>query len=202
VHAHRCSASVVGWSGRSPVSDRPPSGRGHYLAVSVRDRLAGRAFGVRAWQTLWKRHRRYSGAGTGGSPPGNPADRCWRPRDDGLGCIGRLDDQPRPPTCDEPSVHYRGICRITRICASSLLHHAIGRSRGGLSTKIRALVDGKDRPLVLLTGPDQANDSPMFNHLRSQLRIDRAGPGRPRNRPERVRGDKAYFLARDPQSPA
>jgi hypothetical protein len=99
-------------------------------------------------------------------------------------------------------VHYRGICRITRICASSLLHHAIGRSRGGLSTKIRALVDGKDRPLVLLTGPDQANDSPMFNHLRSQLRIDRAGPGRPRNRPERVRGDKAYFLARDPQSPA
>jgi hypothetical protein len=46
--------------------------------------------------------------------------------------------------------------------------------------------------LVLLTGPDQANDSPMFNHLRSQLRIDRAGPGRPRNRPERFRGDKAY----------
>lgn len=28
--------------------------------------------------------------------------------------------------------------------------HAIGRSRGGLSTKIHALVDGKGGPLVLL----------------------------------------------------
>lgn len=28
--------------------------------------------------------------------------------------------------------------------------HAIGRSRGGLTTKIHALVDGNGRPLVLL----------------------------------------------------
>lgn len=70
--------------------------------------------------------------------------------------------------------------------------HAIGRSRGGLSTKIHALVDGRGRPLVLLTSPGQAGDSPMFPHLMNQLRIARPGVGRPRTRPERVRADKAY----------
>jgi putative transposase len=70
--------------------------------------------------------------------------------------------------------------------------HAIGRSRGGLSTKIHALVDGNGRPLVLLVAPGQGGDAPMFNHLMDQLKINRAGPGRPRTRPDRLRGDKAY----------
>jgi transposase len=61
-----------------------------------------------------------------------------------------------------------------------------------LSTKIHALVDGKGRPLVLLTGPGQGGDSPMFPLLMGQLKINRAGPGRPRTRPDRLRGDKAY----------
>lgn len=58
--------------------------------------------------------------------------------------------------------------------------HAIGRSRGGLSTKIHALVDGKGRPLVLLVAPGQGGDAPMFTHLMDQLKIRRSGPGRPR----------------------
>jgi putative transposase len=70
--------------------------------------------------------------------------------------------------------------------------HAIGRSRGGLSTKIHALVDGNGRPLVLLVAPGQGGDAPMFTHLMDQLKINRAGPGRPRTRPDRLRGDKAY----------
>lgn len=32
----------------------------------------------------------------------------------------------------------------------------------------------------------------MFTYLMNQLKIHRAGPGRPRTRPDRVRGDKAY----------
>lgn len=70
--------------------------------------------------------------------------------------------------------------------------HAIGRSRGGLSTKIHHLVDGKGGPLVVLVGPGQAGDAPMFPILMSHLRVARRGPGRPRTRPDRVRGDKAY----------
>lgn len=70
--------------------------------------------------------------------------------------------------------------------------HAIGRSRGGLSTKIHHLVDGRGRPLVVLVGPGQAGDAPMFPVLMDHLKVARRGPGRPRTRPDRVRGDKAY----------
>ena len=68
----------------------------------------------------------------------------------------------------------------------------MGRSRGGLSTKIHSLVDGKGRPLVMLVGPGQSGDSPMFAPLLAALSVPRAGPGRPRSRPERVLGDKVY----------
>lgn len=71
-------------------------------------------------------------------------------------------------------------------------HHGIGRSRGGLSSKIHQLVDGRGRPLVVLVGPGQANDSPMFPVLLEHLHIQRCGPGRPRTRPDAVLGDKAY----------
>jgi len=70
--------------------------------------------------------------------------------------------------------------------------HAIGRSRGGLTTKTHALVDGLGRPLVLIVTPGQANDSPVLPKLLAELRVIRPGGGRPRTRPESVRGDKAY----------
>jgi transposase len=61
-----------------------------------------------------------------------------------------------------------------------------------LSTKIHQLVDGHGYPLVVLVGPGQAGDAPMFPHLMAHLHVARPGPGRPRTRPERVRADKAY----------
>ena len=70
--------------------------------------------------------------------------------------------------------------------------HAIGRSRGGLTTKTHALVDGRGRPLVIALTPGQAGDSPALPHLLDELRVSRTGPGRPRTRPEALRGDKAY----------
>ena len=70
--------------------------------------------------------------------------------------------------------------------------HAIGRSRGGLTTKTHALVDGHGRPLVLIVSPGQAGDSPVLPMLLDELSVPRRGPGRPRTRPEDVRGDKAY----------
>ncbi|MFF5985973.1 transposase [Prauserella flavalba] len=54
------------------------------------------------------------------------------------------------------------------------------------------MVDGNGRPLVALLGPGQAGDAPMFPHLMRHLRVARAGRGRCRTRPDRVRGDKAY----------
>ena len=47
-------------------------------------------------------------------------------------------------------------------------------------------------PLVVLCGPGQAGDAPMFPILLGHLRVATSGPGRPRTRPEKVRGDEAY----------
>ncbi len=70
--------------------------------------------------------------------------------------------------------------------------HAIGRSRGGLTTKTHALVDGNGLPLVIAVTPGQANDSPALPKLLAELRVPRLGPGRPRTTPDALRGDKAY----------
>ena len=75
---------------------------------------------------------------------------------------------------------------------SEPLDHAVGRSRGGLSTKIHQLVDGAGRPLVIALTAGQAGDSPMLKWLLADLAVTRPGPGRPRSRPDAVLGDKAY----------
>lgn len=67
--------------------------------------------------------------------------------------------------------------------------HAVGRSRGGLSTKIHHLCDGKTTPLVILLTAGQSGDSPMFTPLLTSLSVARIGPGRPRTRPDKVLGD-------------
>src|SRR5699024_8003252 len=75
---------------------------------------------------------------------------------------------------------------------SEPLDHALGRSRGGLSTKIHQLVDGHGRPLTIAITAGQAGDSPMLRWLLADLAVRRPGPGRPRTRPDTVLGDKAY----------
>jgi hypothetical protein len=72
---------------------------------------------------------------------------------------------------------------------------ALGRSRGGLSTKIHLLADRRCRPVTRLTTPGQHSDCPRFIPLLDQLRIARRGQGRPRTRPGRAMGDKAYSSA-------
>jgi transposase len=74
--------------------------------------------------------------------------------------------------------------------------HAIGRSRGGLTTKTHALVDGNGLPLVIALTPGQANDSPALPRLLAELRVPRLGPGRPRTTPAALRADKAYSARR------
>jgi transposase len=69
--------------------------------------------------------------------------------------------------------------------------HGFGRSRGGLSTKIHHLVDGHGLPLVIAVTAGQAGDAPAALPLLDQLRVTRP-VGRPRTRPDRLRGDKAY----------
>ncbi|MEV7817780.1 IS5 family transposase [Streptomyces flaveolus] len=69
--------------------------------------------------------------------------------------------------------------------------HAIGRSRGGLTTKIHLASDGRCRPLAFVLTAGQAGDAPAFTAVMARLRVPRRR-GRPRTRPEMVLADKAY----------
>jgi transposase len=68
----------------------------------------------------------------------------------------------------------------------------LGRSRGGLSTKIHLLADSRCRPLARVTTAGQRHDSLAFEPLMGRLRIRRPGRGRPRTRPGWLQADKAY----------
>jgi transposase len=70
--------------------------------------------------------------------------------------------------------------------------HAIGRSRGGLTTKVHALSDGARRLLVVLLTAGNVHDSPVFGQLLAGLRVARPGAGRARTRPDYLVADKGY----------
>ena len=72
---------------------------------------------------------------------------------------------------------------------------ALGRSRGGLSTKIHLAADRRCRPLARILSPGQHGDCPRFIPLMQAIRIGRRGLGRPRTRPGAAMGDKAYSSA-------
>ncbi|MEV4942828.1 IS5 family transposase [Streptomyces zaomyceticus] len=70
--------------------------------------------------------------------------------------------------------------------------HGLGRSRGGFTTKIHLACEQGQKPLSLLVTAGQRGDSPQFEPVLDAIRVPRTGQGRPRSRPLRVRGDKAY----------
>lgn len=70
--------------------------------------------------------------------------------------------------------------------------HALGRSRGGLTTKIHLACEQGQKPLTVLLTAGQRGDSPQFVNVLESIAVPRIGPGRARTRPLRVRGDKAY----------
>lgn len=70
--------------------------------------------------------------------------------------------------------------------------HALGRSRGGWTTKLHlACEQGRKVLSVVVTG-GQRGDSPQFVTVLARIRVPRAGGGRPRSRPDVVLADKAY----------
>lgn len=67
----------------------------------------------------------------------------------------------------------------------------LGRSRGGLTSKVHLAADRRCRPLSFVLTPGQAGDSPQFRAVLERIRI-RLPIGRPRTRPDAVAADKAY----------
>jgi transposase len=70
--------------------------------------------------------------------------------------------------------------------------HALGRSRGGWTTKLHLACEQGQRPLAALLTAGQCGDSPQFIAVLRQIRVPRLGGGAARTRPDRVLADKAY----------
>jgi transposase len=89
----------------------------------------------------------------------------------------------------------RGALPNDKKAAAGPGREGLGRSRGGLTTKIHLAADARCRPLARILTPGQHGDCPQFIPLMGQVRIARPGTGRPRTRPGAALGDKAYSSA-------
>jgi len=70
--------------------------------------------------------------------------------------------------------------------------HALGRSRGGLTSKFHLACEQGQKPLAIIVTAGQCHDGPWFGPVLDAIRVPRPGGGRPRTRPDRVLADKAY----------
>jgi transposase len=68
----------------------------------------------------------------------------------------------------------------------------LGRSRGGLTTKIHLAADRRCRPVSRVLTAGHRHDMKGFDKVMAGIRIRRRGGGPPRTRPARVLADKAY----------
>ncbi|MBF4476681.1 IS5 family transposase [Rhodococcus rhodochrous] len=73
--------------------------------------------------------------------------------------------------------------------------HALGRSRGGWTTKMHLACEQGRKALSLVVTAGQCGDSPQFEAVLDAIRVPRRGRGRPRCRPDAVLADKAYSSA-------
>ena len=69
---------------------------------------------------------------------------------------------------------------------------ALGRGRGGFSTKIHLRAEGQGKPISLVLTAGQRHEATAFEALMTTGSVKRLGRGRPKIRPERVVGDKGY----------
>lgn len=71
---------------------------------------------------------------------------------------------------------------------------ALGRSRGGLTSKIHISCDGRGRPLSVVVTPGQRHESTQLAHVLDAIRVARRDglPGRPKTRPDLLLADRSY----------
>jgi transposase len=70
--------------------------------------------------------------------------------------------------------------------------HALGRSRGGFTTKTHLACEQGRKTLSTVITAGQRGDSPQFIEVLERIKVYRVGGGRPRTRPDLVLADKAY----------
>jgi transposase len=69
---------------------------------------------------------------------------------------------------------------------------ALGRSQGGLSTKVHLRAEGNGKPITAVLTGGERHEQVALEAVLDRGAIRRQGRGRPRLRPRRVAGDKGY----------
>ncbi len=106
--------------------------------------------------------------------------------------VGRLHDQPCPSACCRYPQKGAPAGDELEDTARTTAGQALGRSRGGLTTKVHLACDGRVLPLAVVITPGDVNDSTVFDAVLDAVRVPRTGVGRPRRRPDAVIADKAH----------
>jgi transposase len=107
-----------------------------------------------------------------------------------VGVLGRLKLGEGASACGwRPQ---KGGCQTDWVEALAVEGEGLGRSRGGLTSKIHLAVDGRGLPMSILVTPGQAGDNPELLPLLDQVSVRPLTSGRPRSRPHRVIADRAY----------
>ncbi|MEU3128290.1 IS5 family transposase [Streptomyces sp. NPDC006874] len=167
------------------------------------------------WETVYKRHRRWSADGTwqmllsrvqaaedaaGGIDWDVSVDStAVRAHQHAAGARkappagpsskgGRAGDEPGPSGTAETGGPAGG---------GGQIGECLGRSRGGFTTKIHLAAEGRCRPLAFVLTPGHYGDGPQLERVLEQVSVPRTGVGRPRTRPDRVLADKAYTSRRN-----
>ncbi|MFJ3091413.1 IS5 family transposase [Streptomyces sp. NPDC086838] len=151
-----------------------------------------------SWKTVYERHRLWSADGTW--------DRILQAVQADADLAGRIDwgMVGVDSTSCRARQHAAG-ARKTRPRVpkkrTTPRHHrpdeGLGRSRGGLTSKIHLAGEGGCRPMALLVTPGQWGDAPQMIEVLDRVRVPRPLGGRPRTRPDHVSGDKAYSSRRN-----
>ncbi|MFE3646203.1 IS5 family transposase [Streptomyces sp. NPDC059169] len=149
-------------------------------------------------KTVYERHRRWSADGTW--------DRILRAVQADADTEGRIDWSMVSVDSTSCRAHHHAAGarkKAPRVPKkrSTPRHHrpdeGLGRSRGGLTSKIHLAGEGGRRPLALLITPGQWGDAPQLIPVLERVRVARPGGGHPPTRPEHLDGDKAYSSRRN-----
>ncbi|WP_107047773.1 IS5 family transposase [Streptomyces sp. NRRL B-3229] len=181
----------------------------HRLGTGVHGRELPERFGP--WKTVHKRHLLWSADGTWEmllqhvqAAADADGDIDWNVNVDSTSVRAHQHaaGAPKRPPPTSPSSSKGGTSKISS-CPRA--HHlappgggsgapgeALGRSRGGLTTKVHVAAEGRCRPLTLLITPGQRADCTQFEPVMDKIRVPRMGLGRPRRTPDSVGADKAY----------
>ncbi|WP_420713100.1 IS5 family transposase [Streptomyces sp. MMG1121] len=180
----------------------------HRVRTGVHWRDLPERFGP--WKTVYERHRLWSGDGTWErllqqvQAVADAADDIdWdisvdstsvRAHQHAAGA--RTDPPPAPAASKGDEVRTPGRDRVAEPGrppgGGGAGGEGLGRSRGGLTSKIHLSADGRCRPPSLIVTPGQRADYTQFVSVLEKIRVPRLGPGRPRKKPDSVAADKAY----------